>query len=226
MRGIIFILIFLWTSPFVAQMVPNDYISLNEELIRRGYPEDGKNEDYAGSSFWEEEYIPGEVIRKGKKEMEAFFRYNVLRDEVHIKTDPKEVEYYRLPRWGDLEYKTDKYTYFLSHKVTEDRRSLYGYFIRYFQSENIAFYGKPVAEVLPAQRPETSYDKGRPAPIKVRSHYYIQIENRPLVEVKIREKDFRRLFKESKRMRTYFKEHRVNNLHEVVKMLKFYEEGS
>ena len=154
-----------------------------------------------------------------------FHDYNILKDEVQIKVDPEDEKSYRLPRWGELEYITSKYSYFLSHKVTEDSTSVYGYFIKYFGSEKVQFYGKPVAKVLPAQSPETSYDRGRPATIQVISRFYIQIDHEPLKEVKIRERDFRKLFGNSKVMRMYFKEHKVNKIEDIVEMLRFYEES-
>lgn len=209
-------------SPVIAQIVVDDYVSLNEELTKIGF-EEVEESKLAGSPFWEEEFIPGEIKRNGKKEIEGYIRYNVLDDQVQIKVSPQEEEFYILPRWGDLEYEADGYSYFLSHKITDDERSLYGYFIKYYEGENIKFYGKPLAEVLPAQRAETSYDRGRPATIKVKSFYYLQFGEEPLIEVDIRERDFRKLFNNSKRMRVYFKEQKVNDIQDVVEMLKFFE---
>lgn len=206
-------------SPIIAQDIVNDYVSLNEELTRIGF-EEAEGEELAGSPFWEEKFVPGAIKRNGKKEIEGYIRYNVLSDQVQIKTNPEEDEYYLLPRWGDLEYEADDYSYFLSHKVTEDERSLYGYFIEYYEGESINLYGKPLAEVLPAQRAETSYDRGRPATIKVKSFYYIQFGDEPLIEVDIRERDFRKLFKNSKQMKAYFKEEKVKDIEDVVEMLK------
>lgn len=223
MQNIFFLLFLFGAKGLLAQGFPSDYVSLSEELQRIGHEQEEKKE-LAGSPFWEEEYIPGEIKRNGKKEIEAYFRYDVLNDQVRIKVNPSEDQFYLLPRWGDLEYETGDYSYFLSHKITEDEKSLYGYFIKYFASEDVKFFGKPLAEVLPAQRAETSYDKGRPATIKVKSNYYIQFGDEPLIEVKIKERDFRKLFNESKRMKSYFKEQKVKDIDDVVRMLHFFEE--
>lgn len=225
MRNVICVWSLLFVFPLFGQGIVDNYVSLNEELVKIGFKEDGQSEELAGSPFWEEEFIPGKIKKNGKKQIEAFFRYNILKDEVQIKVDPNDDEIYRLPRLGELEYVTPDYSLFLSHKVTEDNTTVYGYFLKYFKNENIGFYGKPIAKILPAQSPETSYDKGRPATIKVLSRFYIQIGEEPIKEVKIRERDFRKLFDGSKRMRDYFKEHKVNEIDEVVKMLNFYAEN-
>lgn len=225
MRYAICVWSLLFVFPLFGQGIVNDYISLNEELVKIGFKEQNKYSDLEGSPYWEEEYIPVKIERNGKKLLSAFMRYNILKDEVQIKVDPEDEKSYRLPRWGELEYITSEYSYFLSHKVTEDSTSVYGYFIKYFGSEKVQFYGKPVAKVLPAQSPETSYDRGRPATIQVISRFYIQIDHEPLKEVKIRERDFRKLFGNSKVMRMYFKEHKVNKIEDIVEMLRFYEES-
>lgn len=226
MRYAICVWSLLCVLPLFGQGIVNDYVSLNEELIRIGFKEQNKYSELAGSPYWEEQFIPVNIERNGTKLINAFIRYNVLKDEVQIKVDPSDEDSYRLPRLGELEYVTPDYSYFLSHKVTEDNTTVYGYFIKYFESEQVEFYGKPQAKILPAQSPETSYDRGRPATIQVISHYYIQIGDNPVKEVRIKERDFRKLFGSSKKMREYFKQHKVNEIDEVIKMLSFYVENA
>ena len=86
--------------------------------------------------------------------------------------------------------------------------------------------GKPTAKITAAQKSQTSYDRPKPATVRLKSHYYLGVGEKPLKEVRLKERDFRKILGDGKGMEEYFKEHKVRSIEDIVEMLRFYEENN
>lgn len=210
------------SSLLSAQNEINDYMSLQDHL-RTLDDQNSTSKKVAGSPYWEEDFLSAKILSEDKKALPVFLRYNILKDQMEIKVEKTAEDVFVLPRTKDYEYDLDEYDYFMRNYQTSEGDLLTGYIIKYYQGDNILFVGKPTAEVSAAQKAETSYDRAQPAKINVRSHYYLGIGEQPLIEVRLKEKDFRKILGDSARMKEYFKENKVRDLEDIVAMLKFYD---
>lgn len=217
-----FFVFFLLSNLSFSQEIPNDYISLQEKfVVLRDNEGSSKIE---GSQFFEEDFVKGTVVENGKKLLDAYLRYNVVKEQIEIKVDKKETEVFVLPRLKSYTYDFGKYRYILKNFSTKEGDVLLGYSIIYFQSDDYLFLSKPTAKVRPEQKAETSYGKTRPARYSIRNKYYFGKNGKPLEEIKIKERSFENLLRDSKEIEDYFDNHRINEVDEVVQLLKFYED--
>jgi hypothetical protein len=216
-----FFIFFLLSNLSFSQEIPNDYISLQEQfVVLRDSVGSSKIE---GSQFFEQEFVKGTILENGKKLLDAYLRYNVVKEQVQIKVDKADTEVFVLPRLQLYAYDFGNYTYLLKNFSTKNGEVLLGYSIIYFQSDTDIFLSKPSVKVTPEKKAETTYGRTRPARYSIRNKYYFGANDQPLEEVKIKEKTFKSLLKDSKRLQHYFDNHKINEVDEVVQLLKFYE---
>lgn len=220
MKNYIF-LIFSFTMFYgVAQDVPRNYVSLMDEM-RTFKATDDSNNNMAGSPYINEEFLPGKIIVDGKQFQEVYIRFNALKDLMEIKVRPDDNEIFVLPRMDKYSYKQENQTFYLKDVITEEGEMLSGFLIKYYQDPNVLFVGKPVTRIKSAKAAETSYGKAQPAKVDTYVHYYLSLNGDPVKRVKLRERDFRKIFK-SKKMREYFADNKVKEIEDVVDMLEFY----
>ena len=113
------------------------------------------------------------------------------------------------------------YSYQYGTVQTKSAKFVRGYLMHIFSSDAIKFMSKIRAEIEPGKVAETSYDRSQPPRLNLRQDYYISVNGDLYEEVRLKEKDFRRIFK-SENMKTYFKNHKVKDKEDIVAMLEFY----
>lgn len=225
MKRIFAIILFFNVYFGFAQNEVFDYVSLRDELkiINENGKVDFSNKNIEGSPYLYEEFSPGKIIQEGEKNINAYFRYNALQDVVEIKIKPNQNEIFILPRSDKFEFKLTDYTFFLNKMITKEGEVLAGYKLKYYESDTLLFIGKSNSIITAAKTAETTYDISMPSKIKTKINYFVSFNGEPLVEVRIKEKDFRNLLEDSPKMKSYFKENKVKEIEDVVKMLKYYE---
>lgn len=205
----------------VAQDVPRNYVSLMDEM-RTFKASDNLNDNMDGSPYINDEFLPGKIIVDGKQFQDVYFRFNALKDVMEIKVRPDDSEIFVLPRMDKYSFKQENETFYLKDVITNEGEMLSGFLIKYYQDPNVLFVGKPVTKIKPAKAAETGYDKAQPAKVDTYVHYYLSLNGEPVKRVKLRERDFRKIFK-SEKMKEYFADNKVKEVEDVVEMLEFYK---
>lgn len=222
----IFVIVLLFNIHFgFSQNEVFDYVSLRDEL--KVVNKDGElqvnTQKLDGSPYLFEKFVPGKIIQEGGKDLDAYFKYNALQDVVEIKINLNNSEIFILPRAEKFVFELDDYSFFLKNIITKEGEVLTGYKLRYYKSENIIFIGKSNSKITAARMAETSYDRAKPSKIINNMKYYIGFNGDPVSEVRLKESDFKKLLNNSSKMRNYFKEYKIKEIEDVVKMLEFYE---
>ena len=128
-----------------------------------------------------------------------------------------------LTRIKKITYTIDGYTYFIDSKRTEDGEHLEGYFVSYYEGDNVKLLGWPRPDVIQAQMAKTGYDKDKPAHLKVDMEYYLELGDNRLQEVKLRPRDFRKAFDKDAAMKKFLSDNKVKDLDDAIEALKFYD---
>lgn len=224
MRNAFLFVCLFYSFNFYAQSEINDYVSLNEKLQVLGQNGEVSQENLEGSPYLDENFTRG-IINLGNKRIESMYlRYNVLNDQIEIKSQPDDEKIFILPKSDSVSYSINNYTYVSEKTRTKDGRVLFGYLKKLLELPNIVFFEKSSSYISPAQKDQTSYSQDRPAKIHITPHYYLGLGDKPVVEVDIREKDFRRLLGDAPGMENFFKENKIKDLNDVITMLRFYDQ--
>lgn len=179
--------------------------------------------EFTGSFYAEEEFTPGTLLVEGEdKKLDVLLRYNALTDVVEVKLQGKD-SVYVLPRLGNLIYKTPEYSYKFDSYKTDKGKDVGGFFIHYYDGENLSFISKPMAHLRKEVKPRSGYDRYKPAHYSVKEFYYLLDDEANLKEVDLKERDFRKELSGEKRLQKYFSENKVKTVEDVVEMLRFYE---
>lgn len=180
--------------------------------------------EFTGSFYAEEDFAEGVLLVEGEdKQIDVLLRYNAVSDVVEVKLKQKD-SIYVLPRLENLVYKTPEYSYRLNSYRTEKGKEIGGFFIHYFDGDDLSFVSKPMAHLQKEVQPRSGYDKYKPAHFSIKEFYYLLSDDGVLKEVNLREKDFRKELSDKSNMKKYFSEHKVKKIEDVVEMLEFYEE--
>ncbi len=218
---LILILSLIVNFPAFTQEIAHDYISLQEQFV---IVKDGNRDSkIEGSPYFEDEFLPGQISENGKQILSGFFRYNVVKDQIEIKINKKDKDVFILPRLKTYQYDLNKYSYSLKKFSTQDGELLLGYVVEYFDKGSVVFLDKPSVKVRPGEKAETSYGKNRPSRYRIRNRYYLGFKDKPLQEIKIRERDVDDQFKNSVQMENYFKSHKIKHIEDIVKMLEYHQ---
>ena len=176
-----------------------------------------------GSAFYEEKFEPGTIIENGGRSFRAYLRYNAMKDYVEIKVLPLDPDIYVLPRSERFSYKLADYTYILLNETT-DKGEIFDTFLQNYISGNYAsFIGKPNLKIVKDRNEKSALIESKPTSIKINFDYYLKVNGGKFQEVRLKEKDFMNIIPHSKEMKEYFDNHKVNDVEDVVKMLKYYE---
>lgn len=185
-------------------------------------PSDKINE-IEGSPYFEEQYTPGILFDEKGKTEHAYFRYNVAKDQVEIKIAPTQEQTFILPRYQRYSYQLKNYSYILDKLSSDEGKMLEGYFMEYFKGTHSRLLAKPTIKLIPGKEAKTGYDKARPAHLEINQIYYLQLEDGPLHEVRLKEKDFKKYLEDKQGMKSYFSTHKIRDMEDVKKMLEFYD---
>lgn len=177
--------------------------------------------DYTGSPYMEKEFQKGTIHATDRPSVKALLRYNALEDAVEIKTFPGTEQEFLLPKLKSITYEIGNYTYFIDNVKIENGK-IQAYFARFFEGKKSSFIGRPELDITPAKEGTSGYDKPEPANMEVRMKYYISLRDGIYKEVRTKEKDLKDFFP-SKKMKNYFKNHKIKSEKDVVEMLRFYE---
>ena len=181
-------------------------------------------QEYTGSFYAEEEFVPGTVVVEGEdKQLEVLLRYNAVADAVEVKLKDKD-SVYVLPNLKNLVYKTPGYSYQFNSYKTKEGDNLSGFFIHYYDGDDLKFLSKPMAHMKKEVQPRSGYDRYKPAHYSIKEFYYLLDNSGRLKEVDLKEKDFRKELSDQKGMKQYFSDHKVKKVEDVVAMLKFLEQ--
>ncbi|MGM0934679.1 MAG: hypothetical protein ACQEWD_14680 [Bacteroidota bacterium] len=180
-------------------------------------------EGFTGTPFVDEEFKKGAILDEEGRAQPAFLRYNAVEGIMEIKLNKLQEDIHVLPRIKKITYTIDDYTYFIDSKRTEDGELLEGYFVSYYEGDNVKLLGWPRPDVIQAQVAKTGYDKDKPAHLKVDMEYYLEIGDNRLQEVKLRPRDFRKTFDKDAAMKKFLSDNKVKDLDDAIEALKFYD---
>lgn len=206
-----------------SQNIPNNYKTMQEQLVSLGDDGTVNEEEMQGSSYLNGNFQLGEIVIGESNKQSAYLRYNTLKDVVEIKAKPEQDEIFILPRSEEYSYEFKEYTLVLKDYITDEGEVLNGYVMQYFDKGNIVLLGKSTAKIIPGSIAETSYGKDMPAKIKVFTHYFIGLDGDPVISVKLKKRNFKKIFNEPE-MKGYFSENRIKDLNDVIDMLEFYND--
>ncbi|MGB8704143.1 MAG: hypothetical protein WCD31_03845 [Gillisia sp.] len=178
-----------------------------------------------GSPFFEEQFTPGILVDtdSDSSNHKLYFRYNVISDQVQIKVLPSKNEIYVLPRQDRYKYRLKDYSYILENFDTSEGKKISGYVIQYFNGEKVNFFCKPEYRIIPGREAKTSFETEQPAKLEIDPVYYLQFGDQPLQEVKLKERELKEFFRANPEMDQYFKDHKIKEPEDVVKMLSYFE---
>lgn len=205
-----------------AQQVFSD--SGNHGLMTITTKEKEANNEIAGSPYYNDEYQQGVVEIEGKGPLQAYLRYNVVSEQMEIKTHPASSTTYMLPRGQEATYKVGGNTFVLD-KINADGNTVYGYFIEHYDGDNIRLLEKPTAELTEAVKAQNTYQKDRPAEIKLEEQYYIVLENGAAENVRLKNRDIRKAFN-SRPVKDYLSDNKIRSVEDLVAFVRFYDNAS
>lgn len=181
--------------------------------------------EFTGHYYLDKEFMPGTiVVNEEDKSLDVLMRYNSLKDQVEIKLKTVKDSVYVLPSLDNVTYKMPAYTLKFHNFKTTKGKDVDGYFIHYYDGEEVQFIAKPMAYLQDEVEPRSGYDQYKPAHFSVKQFYYLVDENGRLKEVDLKERDFRKVLAKSREMKKYFSSHKVDSAEDVVEMLEFYEQ--
>lgn len=183
-------------------------------------------EGYTGSPYVEKDFTQGVIVDADGKTQPAFLRYNTVEDVVEIKMKRTDEDVFVLPKVKNLTYNLNNYTYVLDSFRSAEGGRMEGYFIHYYDGENIDLYGRPLPDVTEAQMASTGYGKDKPAHLSVKMEYFLSVDNKPLQEVKLKKRDFKKALPQSQLVDKYFSDNKVRSVEDYTKMLEWYNNQS
>lgn len=213
------ILLVFFTMSANSQVTDQDL--LNNQMVIPVYKKTPQG--YTGSPFVNEEFKNGVILDEEGRSQPAFLRYNAVEGIMEIKLNQQQERIHVLPRIKKITYILDGYTYFIDAKRTEDGELLEGYFVKYYDGENVKLLGWPRPDLSEAQEAKTGYEKDKPAHLKVDMEYFLQLGENRLQEVRLRPRDFRKTFDKSEAMKDYLSDNKVKELDDAIEAVKFYD---
>lgn len=180
-------------------------------------------ETFTGSPYFEEEFKKG-VINDGEgRTQDAYLRYNAVEEEMEIKLEKVDEQFMVLPKLKKITYSIDEKKYFIATYRTEKGEKLQGYFVSFYDGEEVKLLGWHRPDIIEAQKARTGYEKNKPAHLKVDLEYYISKNDGRLQEVKMKPRNFRKLFNDSRAMKKYLSDNKVKSTEEAIEALKYFE---
>ncbi|CAN5215116.1 hypothetical protein BH23BAC2_BH23BAC2_21640 [soil metagenome] len=180
-------------------------------------------EGYTGTPYVENDFVNGVIMDTDGKTHPAFLRYNTIEDVVEVKLSLSEAKTFVLPKLKNISYRMNGYTYVLDSFRTDQGETLEGYFMNYYDGDKVKFYARPMPVITPAVKAKTGYEKDKSAHLNVVTEYYLSLNNGPLKNVKLKDKDFKNALPASKEVDRYFKENKVKTVQDYKKMLEWYD---
>lgn len=176
-----------------------------------------------GSPYETEAFQKGKIITTGKDPLIVFLRYDVLNDEMEIKTEQQAQDIFIIPEKNNTEYSIGD-TNYIFETFQHDGERLHGYFKEYYDGKNVRLLKRMTTTITEPVKAQTGYQKDRPARIIIQEKYYLAFGDGKIEEVRLREKDFKKALPNSKAASKYFSDNKVRNLEDYIQMLKWYDQ--
>lgn len=215
MRRIFAICCLLLCTTAHSQILINQYHQL--EFLPLEQEEDNT---YKGSPYLNDNFLPGSITLEGKEPVEVLLRYNVLNEEMEIKVDPAKPDIFRLNRNQSILYDIPPFQYSLQ-SIRYNGKEVKGYFGKGFQGKKVSLLVKPTVEYTEAEKAK-GYGSDVPASIKIKQEYYIVSADGRVENVRLKEKDIKKLF-DSDQVKDYFKKNSLDTVDDLNAFLSFHE---
>ena len=215
MKNILFIILGLFCSVQGYNQVLTD--SGNHGLMLITTKENDKLNDLEGSPYLEEEFVPGSAMVSGKEPLNVFLRYNVYKEQVEIKLDPRSEEIYILPMNTLASYKMGSDMLILETIVLNGEK-IFGYFFEHYDGENYRLLEKPKVTLTEAVKAKTGYEKDRPARLKIEEEYYVIKENGQVLNVPLKHRDIKKTF-DSENSKEYLSDNKIRSEEDLISFI-------
>ncbi|QCY68352.1 hypothetical protein FHG64_02495 [Antarcticibacterium flavum] len=171
-------------------------------------------EKFEGSPYVEKEFVKGTILDNKGNSQEALLRYNAIEDIVEIKIhNDGETEVRVLPKIKELSYSVNDYTYVLEEFTTHKGEKINGYLIEYYKGDRYGLYGHPV--------PKATISQLETAHLDVKIEYYIMTEDGILQNVKLKNRDFRKVLPNSSELNNYLSSTQLKTPQDYAALLKW-----
>lgn len=177
-----------------------------------------------GSPYLEDEFQYGSVIIPGKRSINVFLRYNVQDENIEIKTQKNSQEIYFLPGNREVVYNIQNET-FLVDEIRYDGKRIAGYFIEHYDGENYRLLEKPESRISDAVQAKSSYEKDKPAEIKINREFYIVDAQGNVENVRVKHRDVRKVFK-SKAAKDFLSSNKIKSKEDLASFVAFLDKNS
>ena len=179
-----------------------------------------ESQSFKGTPYLSENFLPGTILIDGKEPVEVLLRYNVLNEEMEIKIAKEKLEIFKLNRNLNTIYEIPPFRYSL-YSLKQDGKEINGYFAKGFQGKKASLLIKPTVEVTEAEKAK-GYGSDVPASIKIKQEYYIVFADGRVENVRLKEKDIKKLF-DSDQVKDYFKKNSLDTVDDLNAFLSFHE---
>lgn len=176
-----------------------------------------------GSPYLHDDFRFGTVTLDGKETLEVFLRYDVLNENMEIKTDKSDDKIFVLPLAKKAGYQigADAFEF---RSIIHEGKKIKGYFRQHHQGGNVSLLEKLSASLTEPVKAKTGYDKDKPAQIVIKEEYYLLFNDGSAKNVRLKEKDFKKALPASKAVNAYVSDHKVRSVDDFAKMLQWYND--
>lgn len=218
MKKIISVLfVFFSQLPCFAQVIHD---SGNHGLMLVKTKENENMRFVSGSPYLQSDFQYGTVMVKEKEPLKVFLRYNVLQDQVEIKTDVNsEEKTYLLPKKESTTYQIGSSTFGLDHVLYNGQR-ISGYFIERYNGQKLRLLEKPLAIVTEAVKAKTGYERDKPATIKIEEEYFIVNRDGKVEKVRLKHRDIKKAFR-TDRAKNYLSENKIRSKEDLISFVSY-----
>lgn len=174
-----------------------------------------------GSPYLYDDFRFGTVTIEGKDPLKVFLRYDVMNENMEIKTDTNDKKVYVLPLAQKAEYiiGSDAFEF---RSIKNEGSKISGYFRKHHQGENVSLFEKLSASLTEPVKAKTGYDKDKPAQIVIKEEFYILFDDGLAKNVRLKEKDFKKALPSSKAVNAYVSDNRIKSVEDFAEMLRWY----
>lgn len=181
-----------------------------------------KNENLSevkGTPYMQESFKSGVINMVGKKPLAVFLRYDVLNENIEIKTDLNSNEVFVLSSSEKAEYKIGDKT-FVHKEITHEGKQIEGFFVSHYEGKNLRLIEKPKVTVTEAVKARTGYEKDQPAEIKIESEYYVVKERGKTENLRLKHRDIKKTFN-SPEAKKYLSDNRIKSLEDLIAFVNY-----
>ncbi len=216
---LILFLSFLTAIPIIAQS--ENTMGSNSRMVIPTF--DKTPDKHTGTPYLVEEMKQGTINYPDGKSQTAFLRYNAVEEIMEIKINPQDEKVYTLPKNKKTTFVIDGYNYYADEARDSEGKKLSGYFINYYEGDNIKLIGVPTPDVIPAKKATSGYEENRPAHLKVEMNYYISRDGNRPEPIKLRPRSFKKTLGNKGAMKEYFSKNKVKSLQDAIDAVSYYD---